>query len=333
MAIIPAESFLPELAKKHRLYVILRSDPFLSHWTEQLITQQLEQKQRLRVPDAISPEALGQHLLQVDLFQGDKTWIIDCNKPALLKDSPLVAIVEKCLKQTNHTLLITLENTNAGHQRSTWFKQLSKLGLCVSTKALSPYKIGTWLEQYSKHLGKPIKKNISNTLAEQLNYHLPSLAQLCTQMQIQDIQPPLSLDRLQGCLLTNPGTGPIYEILDHICSGNYKSFLQAIHKNHPQDSIISLYWMLLKRLRQILHIYEQCLLSKKPLSQVLQQHNLWTKQQSVFTRCLRTPKAKLFSLYQELAELEWVLKGRKTGNFVPTFIQTCTQLCHTIHEA
>lgn len=331
MAAIPAESLLGQRHNKQRLFVILRSDAFLSHWSEQIITQTHSEKQRLRVPDNTSPDALGQHLLQVDLLQSSKTWLIDCNKPSIFKDTPIATIVEKCLKQTTNTLIINLDNTNAGHQRSQWFKQLSSLGLCISTKALSPYKVGTWLEQYSKHVGKPLHKNLCNNLADQLNYHLPSLAQLCTQMRLQDLQPPFTLDRLQSCLLTNPGAGPIYELLDLICSGNYQNFLQALKKNHPQDSLVSLYWMLLKRLRQILHIYEQCAQSKQPLPQILQQHNLWSKQQAVFTRCLRTPKAKLFDYYLKLCDLEWLLKGQQSGNFHTAFIQTCSQLCQTIH--
>ncbi len=335
MVTTSCETLLTEIAKpKQRLSIIIKSDPFLCYWSEQILLNNWyndSPKQRLRIQDNSAASHIEQHLLQVDLLQSKKTWIINCNKPGLCKDNKLDTIILKCLAQTDNQILIIFENINAGHQRGSWFKKLAASGLIITTKALSNYKVPLWLTQYSKHIAAPIAKPLAQTLCEQLNYHLPSLLQLCTQIQLQNIKPPYSLDKLNSCMLSTPDSGPVYDLLDYICSGNTQACTQAFNKNHPQQTLISLYWMLLRRLRQILHIHEQHKQLQQPLQQVLNQYNLWNKQQAVYSKCLRTPVKKLYQHYSKLCYLEWVLKGQYTGNFLLQLRQQCQQLCHCIH--
>ena len=335
MPITSIENLFTLLQKPaQRLTIITQSDPFLSVWAEQTLLEYWYQKnikERIRLHEVSSKSSFTLSLTQNDLFSTKKTWLIDCSKPNIAKEWQLDQIIKQSLAQTQHEFIIQIANLTGGSTRSSWYKNLCDLGLHLPTKTLPNYKIPNWLAQYSKLVNKPLPISLCNTLCEQNHYHLPALTQIVKQMQAQNLQPPFTHSTLTSCKLSAPCSQPIFDVLDDIFLGNISKFSKAIAKNYPQDTLINLYWLLIKRLRQVLSLHEQHRLTNSPINNIMQKENIWTKQQKMFVRCLKTPHEKLYSQYLAFCKLEWVLKGRYPGNFSAQMIQQCQQLCHTIY--
>ena len=336
MPIIAAETLLQNTQPHDlRLAIITKSDPFLSYWSEKILRKTMCERtttQTIRYPENTSFQELRQTIHQNDLFSSHKTFIIHISKPNTLKEECLDEELIHSLNQTKNRFLCIIGGIQSAHSRSKWYKNLAKNGIIITTKALTNYKIPTWLHQLSTWLGKPIPLPLCKTIAHTLDHHLASIEQLCSQMQIQNIQPPYQLEKLQSCMLTTPNPGPIYSLLDHICYGDLVKCQLGFAKSHTKETLTSLYWMLLKRLRQTLMLYEKHKQTGTPLPKLLEEAGIWSKQQPIYLKTLRVKKDQLYEIYHRLCQLEWMLKGSIPGNFLQTFQHTAQQLCQAIYD-
>ena len=153
-------------------------------------------------------------------------------------------------------------------------------------------------------------------------------------MKIQENNtPPSNLKDLEKFILSTSTPSQIYAHLDNIYQGNIQETKENIPKYQQTEQVANLYWLAIKRLRQILQIKENISYHKKTASEALQKAKVWPKQHSMYLKILKVPQQKLIQHYMDLCELEWVLKGHAPGDFTSLTQLKLSNICNDIFYA
>ena len=323
--------------QKERLVCLSAQDPFLSYWAEKTIITQLQSSspvKYLRFPEPDDWSQLAQQLLQADLFSTATLNIVRIDKPSLLKDHPIATLLTNIVDKTPHQVVFILNKVNAAQQKTAWYKAFVKQSIMISSGALKPQSTAQWFTLLVKHYQLAIPANIQNAVCRTVEYDPSSLEQVVTQLALHQAKPPFTLESIQAYLLTTHAPSPIFYLLDPLCAGEYKYCHTQLHSESlTKEHISRLYWMFIKRLRQILQLAHRHLKTKTPIASLLQQERLWPQARRALTASLCLPYPQVRQHYLQFCDLEWLLKGVSPGDFHTTCIHHCLQFCAAVKNS
>lgn len=319
-----------------KLAVVTGDDTFLHYWLVRTLTGFCQAPQNTSVKKILFSgdwQELLAHIQSKDLFSQPPVCIIDIPKPAQLKDCNTQALVAS-VKNAAYPVVLCLNNLTPAQQKSTWYADITRHASVFIAKPMQPKNTLNWAHKLFKHHAIPIQTSTLQQICELVEYDPICIDQCAQQLSLLSLTEPLSLQQIQPYLMTSPNQSPAYTAVDLVLSGSLAPFTtQFSDKKTTLDQTHAIYWLLIKKLRSFIRLAEQATYTKTPLSTLFSSAKIWPKQQVVAKKCLRMPRAQLYKLYQQLCELELVLKGQNPLAFQPHFFTLATNICSQIAQS
>lgn len=304
---------------------ILVDDPFLSHFAEKSF------KSIHGIPftrHTYTPKthaSIRTSLSSRDMFDEKRAHLIQI-KGTDLKHDPLHQLIHD---QSEPILIYLIEKIQPAQKRTKSFLALSKQTTMISTKALSEKKTLTWMKTLCAFHQIAISDHLIHTVCQRLDGDLSSLDQLIIQLTQQNIRQIKTVDDLTPYILTTQ-QAPIFSALDALFNGKYHTCIAFFKTHHQADVIQKMYWMSLRRLRQIVRLQEKYTSENISLQSLFQNERIWPQMQPMFRKAIQIPQPRLQQLFTELCDLEYLLKGQSRLNFEKNATDQLLKLCHAL---
>ena len=323
---ITCETLLSILKRtKPQRTTILVEDPFLSHFAEKSIKAIHNTPFTRHIYSPKTHASIQTSLSSRDMFSDHHAHIIQV-KGTDLKHEPL----EQLIHNENDVILIYLiEKIQPAQKRTKNFLALAKQTTMISTKALSEKKTLTWMKTLCAFHQIQISDHLIHTICQRLDGDLSSLDQLVTQLILQKVREIKTIDHLTPYILTTQ-QAPIFSTIDALFNGKYDTCVAFFRTHHQADVLQKIYWMSLKRLRQMVRLQEKYIADKTSLHVLLQNERIWPQMQPMFKKALQQPQSKLQQHFTELCDLEYLLKGQSHLNFERNAIARLLKLCQAL---
>ena len=317
--------------KTPKLSILIGDDPFLTFWLEKMLSVYCAGNNppnpRKIYFEGDWPGLLHQLTLR-DMFHQPSCYRVGCSKPSLFKDHDCEKLAQTALKGSIPTLIV-FEKLTPAQQKSAWFKQLTAQACILHAKPMTAAKTSTWFAKLVQHYQLSISPSVQKSLCQLAEFTPTCLEQCLVQLYLQAPSGSIGLDLAQSFMMTTPSQSPAYQAVDLILQGDIGTLTQKFPpQDTPIDQVQAMYWLLVKRLRQLLLIRERAQIERTPLPKLFQEARIWPSQQAAAQRCLRIPGKKIYPLYSKLCSLEMALKGQTNLPFSGYFFHLATLLCH-----
>lgn len=323
---ITCETLLSTLKRsKPQHTTILVEDPFLSHFAEKSVRTIHNTPFTRHIYSPKTHASIQTSLSSRDMFSDSHAHIIQI-KGTDLKHEPLAHLINN----PNDVILIyQIEKIQPAQKKTKNFLTLARQTTVISTKALSEKKTLTWMKTLCAFHQIQISDRLIHTVCQRLDGDLSSLDQLVTQLVLQNVKETKTIDDLTPYILTTQ-QAPIFSTIDAIFNGKYDACVAFFQRHHQADILQKIYWMSLKRLRQMVRLQEKYIAEKASLQTLLQNERIWPQMQPMFRKALQHPQPRLQQHYIELCDLEYLLKGQSRLNFEKNTTARLLKLCQAL---
>ncbi|AWX15340.1 DNA polymerase III subunit delta [Mergibacter septicus] len=233
-------------------------------------------------------------------------------------------------------LLLTSPKFNKSSEKQPWFIAFSQLNTAlISCNTPTVEQLPQWIIHRAKTMGLTIEAEAVQLLAYSYESNLLALKQTLQLLQLLYPDNKLSFNRVKSCVEQSSVFTP-YQWIDALLMGKSYRALRILNQLQQEDLQPVLLLRLLQRELQILlELINECSTQTKheinfeQLRIAFDRLKIWKNRRPLYTNMLkRLNKEKLYKLFQQLADIERILKRDFSNNIwqqIENISLTCCQ--------
>jgi len=248
----------------------------------------------------------------LSLFADKKLIEIHANKP----DAAGAKVLEAYLKNPHqdNLVILVLPKLDAAAQKSKWFSACEDNGITVSCAPLSDIQFKDWIKQRCHEHQLNLQNDAFTWLCQQTEGNLLAAHQEVTKLALLYGQQPIDISQLEQAV-SDSARFDLFDLSTAALAGDASKTAKILFTLKAEGQAESLVlWVLAKEIRTLSALYEGTQ-QGIALSQLFQQHGVWSKQQPVLQKALKRLNGKrMLRLNDELLNADKAIKGQNNEN-------------------
>ena len=208
-------------------------------------------------------------------------------------------------------------------QNSKWYKSLDSVGVSVQVWPVEAAALPQWIRRRMQSKGMQPAMDAVNLLAERVEGNLLAAAQEIDKLLLLHGEGPIDFAAMAASV-ADSARYDIYGLVDTALNGDTKRIIRMLVSLKAEGAeTVLLLWALTREIRALQAMARQ-LEQGDHLEQVFSKARVWSKRKPLISAGLRRHNSKSWlSLLQRAANIDLMIKGRKTGNVWDELLQLC----------
>ena len=299
------------------------------------------------VCDAIRQQARAQGFSEREVMHVEKSFdweqfLAACNSMSLFAEQRLLELRiasgkpgdkgSKALQEyasnpaPDTVLLIIAGKIEKAAQNSKWYKALDAVGISVQVWPVEAKMLPQWIRRRMQARGMQPAADAVSLLAERVEGNLLAAAQEIDKLLLLYGQGAIDFTAMADSV-ADSARYDIYGLVDAALSGDNQRILRMLGglKAEGAETVLLL-WALTREIRTLETMAKQ-LEQGDRLDQVIAKYRVWPKRKPLVSAGLRRHNSRAWlALLQRAAQVDLMIKGRKTGNVWDELLQLCLMM-------
>lgn len=303
------------------LYLVTGPELLLLQETEQLLRKTAEAQQfneyHLLTADTSFSWEEGYNILYNQSIFAEKQFIHLrlTHKPAAIGQQILQ---EYCLKPLPDRLLLISVESQLKINHELWYQTIAKNGIVITITSIDPSQLPSWINKRAAEKGVHLTSKANEYLVTLVIGNLLAADQAIEKLSLwqQGQESKVNIDEnMVKLIVSNQNYFNIYDLIDHLLSGEQQLALAALVSLHAENlEPALLLWALLRELRLLITMTEQ---EQQGISRttLYERHRIWSKRQKAVSTFLnRFSLDELYQLLRQASDIDPIIKGLVPGH-------------------
>jgi DNA polymerase-3 subunit delta len=297
--------------------------------------------------DAIRQQARGQGFTEREVMHVEKgfdweQFLAASNSLSLFSDQRLIELRipsgkpgdkgSKALQEyvanpaPDTVLLIIAGKIEKAAQKSKWYKALDAIAVSVQVWPVEAKMLPQWIRRRMQTKGMQPAADAVTLLAERVEGNLLAAAQEIDKLLLLHGEGPVDFAAMADSV-ADSARYDIYGLVDTALSGDSKRVVRMLAglKAEGAETVLLL-WALTREIRTLEAMTAQMEQGER-LEQVMAKYRVWPKRKPLVNAGLRRHNRRTWlRLLQQAAQVDLMIKGRKTGNVWDELLQLCLMI-------
>ena len=219
----------------------------------------------------------------------------------------------------DHILVITTPKLTAQQQQSKWYQTIAEAGVWIPIWPIKTNQLPQFIGKRAQQQGLTISPPGLLLIAEHSEGNLLAIKQTLNKLQLLYNQQPIDLKEIQQTIIEQ-SQFTIFDLIDSALEGKAERMIKIFSRLQEQGTEATLLlWALARELRVLINL-KHGLEKNQPFAELCKENQLWQNRQLLVKAALdRRPASKLLKLLGATAQLDWIIKGARSGNFFAEF--------------
>lgn len=275
-------------------------------------------------------QQLTRETQNLSLFSNKR--IIECRIPqAKLGDHGGKTLQQYTQQIPEDTLLIIVTaKLTAAQQNTAWFKAIDKVGVIIQIWPINVQQLPAWLRQRINQAGLQIDNNVIQLLQNHVQGNLLAAAQEIEKLQLLFGQTQINEQQMAQAITGNNRFN-LFELADHLLSGNSDRCLQILHYLQQEgNEPVLILWSITRELRTLVTI-AYALSQGMTLMQSFEVAHVREQRKAITQQALkRHHYQQWLMLLKKSAYVDRVIKGMQIGNVWDELQQLVLAICGVV---
>lgn len=212
-------------------------------------------------------------------------------------------------------LIIRCDEWNVANDKTKWVKTIIDQGVFMRVYQLDNKELPQWIQQRCRDIGLAIEADAIGLLAFRLEGNLLAAAQELEKLKMRFGEQKIGIHDVAGLVADN-ARFDVYRLTDAMLEGDTSRAIRVARSLHQNDtSPVIIHWALERQIRML----NELSFLRKNNSTIsaadFRRLGIWQKQQALFQKVLnRLSLAKIEQLLARLCDIDFMIKGRKSGS-------------------
>ena len=314
------------------IYVITGDEPLLVEETSRYINkiakqQGFSERKILQVSAKFNWDELAQETQSLSLFSEKKILELHIanGKPGKIGSASLIDYTNQPI--TDFLLIIRLPKLPKTSQKSKWFTTLEKNGVVINIWPISNEQLPNWIRRCLARVKLNTTAAGIAMLVDLSAGNLLAAKQNVEKLSLLYGEGEITATQIEVCLNDNAHYD-IYALLNSVLALNPQESIKILNNlNAIGVEPILIIWVLSKEVR-ILAQLANAVAKGTALSQLWQQHGIWTQRQPLLKKHLQAMNySRYLQILQQAAHCDRILKGVDNGEIWQSLQQLILNMC------
>lgn len=253
--------------------------------------------------------------------------VLELRVPKSLGVAGTKALVEYCGEDSEDLLIVIMPALDKRQRQAKWAKVVDGVGWVIDAYEITPQQFPGWLKQRLQSRSLRVEAGVVELLAEQLEGNLLAAAQEIDKLKVLADNGAVPM-RLVTESLADQARFDVFALTDSCLLGNATKALrikQRLQSEGVEPVIVT--WSLVKEIRQLAAI-SAAVAQGQPQSMAFKQFRVWSKREPLVASALKRHNVDAcYTLLQNAAKLDQVVKGQRSGDAWQQIEKLCVELC------